>query len=198
MENEQLINWCRENRPQNRVLEIPEFIFKLLNEEQTKLFENEYPNETMFKLPEREIKFFDWLKKNDPNIWADIWSDDLFPPYYVSIGLFHLFIEDGYKGFPICDLQNNDNYYFAPQHLADKESGILVESAKSRYMEREALTIPQWLALSISMGPLDIWHFSYKNELSLSDCKDSVKMLVEENLLVHLKEAEHLSIFVEV
>lgn len=197
MENEQLINWCRENRPNNSILEIPQFIFKLLNEEQALLFENEYPNETMFKIPEREIRFFEWLKKNDPNIWTDIWSDELFPPYYVSIGLFHLFIDDGYKGFPICDLQNNDNYYFAPQHLADKESEILVESSKSRYMEREALTIPQWLSVSISVGPLDIWHFAYKNELSLSDCKDSVKMLVEENLLVHLKEAEHLSIFVE-
>lgn len=198
MENEQLINWCRDNRPENSILEIPEYIYKLIDADQAIIFENEYPNETMFRIPEREIRFFEWLKVNDPNVWADIWSDDLFPPYYVSIGLFHRFIDDGYKGFPICELQNNENYFFVPQHLADKESAILVESAKSRYMEHEPLTIPQWLALSISIGALDIWHFAYKNELSLSDCKDSVKMLVEENLLVHLKEAEHLSIFVEV
>ncbi len=198
MDNEALINWCRDNRPENRILSIPEYIYKLVSEDQAELFEIEYPNDTMFKIPEREIVFFEWLQKNDPNVWADIWSDDLFPPYYVSIGLFHGFIADGYKGYPICELQSNDNYFFVAQHLVDKESDILVESAKTRYMDREALTIPQWLALTISMGATDIWHFAYKNQLSLIDCKDSVRMLVEERLLVHLKEAEHLTVFVEV
>lgn len=198
METTELIYWCRENRPNNDIIDIPESIFKSINEEQAQLFINEYSNDTIFKLPEREIKFFEWLKENEPLVWQDIWDDELYPPYFVSIGLFHRFIDCDYKGYPMCDLQSNDNYYFVPQHLADKESKILVESAKTRYIDKEPLTIPQWLALSISMGHVDIWHFAYKNGLSISDCKYSVNMLVEENLLVHLKEAEHLSVFVEV
>ncbi|HRP01501.1 MAG TPA: hypothetical protein PLE30_02525 [Candidatus Kapabacteria bacterium] len=198
MNTNEIISWCRENRPINSILEIPEHYFKHFTLEQAEVFKSEYPNDTMFKLPEREIQFFEWLKLHSNNIWADLWSDDLFPPYYVSIALFHRFLDSAYLGYPICELRQNDNYYFVPQHLADKESVLLVDSAKSRYIAKEALTVQQWLALSISVAPVDIWHFAYKNDLSIQDCMESVKLLVDENLLVHLKEAEHLSVFVEI
>jgi hypothetical protein len=197
MNNNQILNWCKNNKPVNEILDIPEEIFENITIEQANLIVSQYENHTFFRLPEREIKFFEWLKQNDKDVWNDIWDDDLFEPYIVSIQLLPLFCYQNYKGFPICELQNNDNYYFVPQHLADKESKIFLESAKTRYIENEPLTIPQWLAIAISMGPIDIWHFSYNNDIELTDGKLAVKELVDDKILVHLKDADHLSIFVD-
>ncbi len=197
MKNSEILEWCKNNQPINDILDIPEDIFENITTEQANLIISQYDNHTFFRLPLKEIKFFEWLKENDADVWDDLWGDDLFEPYIVSIQLLPLFCYKNYKGYPICELQKNDNYYFVPQHLADKESKIFLESAKTRYLEKEPLTIPQWLAIAISMGAIDVWHFAYNNDLSLSDSKDAVKELVEDKILVHLKDAEHLSIFVE-
>lgn len=197
MITEQIFKFINNNQNQN-ILDIPVDIFENLTIEQAEFIQRKFSNNTMFKLPQSEIQFFDWLKLNDMLVWQDLWNDELYDPYVVSIGLLHRFAKDNYKGYPICELQSNDNYYFVAAHLVDKESRILVESAKSLYTNSQPMTIPQWLALTISVSDIDIWHFAYKNQLELNDCKEAVQVLVEDNILVHLKEAEHLSTFLEI
>lgn len=192
-----ILDWCNSTSVENHILDIPEYFYEELTPLLCNVIIEHFQNDTLFKLPQKEILFFEWLKNNDKPVWDDIWLDDLFEPYLVSLALLPRFCYNNYSAYPICELRNNDNFYFVPQHLADKESDLFVESSKTRYMEKEALTIPQWLALTISMGAVDIWHFAYKNELDLKDCKDAVLSLVDDKILVHLKDPDHLSVFVE-
>ena len=57
--------------------------------------------------------------------------------------------------------------------------------------------MPQLLALQISAEPIDIWHFAYKNKFEIETAKKAAESLVEDNALVHFKEAEYLAQFVD-
>jgi hypothetical protein len=48
------------------------------------------------------------------------------------------------------------------------------------------------LALEISMGAIDIWHFAYKHKIDLTQAKKAVSDMVDDGVLVHLTESEHL------
>lgn len=184
------------NSNQN-LIEIDENLFaELQNEQILTNFLSNIEHTKMFKLPQKEIDFFEWLKLEEPQIWKDLWSDELTPPYYVSLNFLPLIIKNGYRGFPICDLLNNDNYYFVPAHLADRESEIFADSSKTRFINRQALTVPQLLAMEISLDPIDIWHFAYKHKIEISEAKKAVKSLVDDELLVHLTDSEYLSVFI--
>lgn len=150
-------------------------------------------------LPPYEIDFFEWLRKCDKEIWDDLWaSDDLLDkPYVISTLFLPMMIEDKERGFPICDLLNKDNYFFTPKHMVDEESKVFIEVAERKFESRTRMTHMELLAFEISLGPIDIWHFSYKYKLDLNDCKNAVHKLVDDNALVHLKEAEHLAPFIE-
>jgi hypothetical protein len=101
------------------------------------------------------------------------------------------------RGYPICDLLDNDNYYFTSAHIVDKESEILLESARTRFMNNEDLTTAQLLILQISVSPTDIWHFAYNFNIDINEAKKAVEDLVQDNALVHLKEVEYLAPFID-
>jgi hypothetical protein len=197
MDYKELNKWCNDQIIENHVLVIPAEFFKELDEQQAKFITSKFSHDVLIKLPQREIIFFEWLKENDEAIWKDLWSDELFEPYMVGIIFLHILIDKNYRGFPICDLLENENYYFTSRHMVDLESKILVESAQTRFLEDEPLTAAQLLALNISMGPIDIWHFAYKNGVDLFRAKKAVHQLVADGVLVHLKDAGHLATFVE-
>jgi len=147
-------------------------------------------------LPDSEIKFFDWLKENDKDVWVDLWDNESEEPYLVGIAFLPLLI-DKKRGYPICDLNLNDNYYFTKDHIVDKESEILLSSIQKRVMENQPISIAQKLLLQISLFPTDIWHFAYNNKITIADAKKAVETLIDDNVLVHLKDAEFLSAFVD-
>lgn len=151
----------------------------------------------MFKLPEKEIKFFDWLKEKDPKVWNDLWGVIDEKPYLVSTLFLPVIKSDPTRGFPICDLLDEDNYFFAEQHVTDEESKVFIDVAKRKLESRKRMTIEELLMLEISTGPIDIWHFAYKFNLELDDCKVAVENLKNDEALVHLKDAEHLVPFIE-
>jgi hypothetical protein len=93
-------------------------------------------------------------------------------------------------------LQSTDNYYFCPEHLVDEESKIIVDVAQKLLLKNKKLTIPQLLALEISINPIDIWHFAYRHKKTLTQAKDAVDELVEDGALIHLREFEHLVPFI--
>lgn len=197
MTKKELYEWCKSQVLDSNVLIIPDEIFNNIDEELSNYIVDFFPKTTLFKLPNKEIAFFEWLKKNDSAIWHDLWLDELNQPYIVSLIFLPVLIKSGYRGFPICDLLNNENYYFAPAHLADKESEIFAESSKTRFANKQSLTVPQLLAIEISMQPIDIWHFAFKHKIELSEAKKAVDALVKDEILVHLKDAEYLSNFIE-
>lgn len=189
--------WYQSNLPVNHILEIPDFIYDEIEQSQAQFLADFYSNDTLFRLPGKEVIFFEWLKENDIDVWTDLWNDELNSPYIISLSFLPLLKRNGYRGFPICDLVTQTNYYFAPAHLADKESELFVESAKTIFMNKQPMTLPQLLAMEISLEPIDIWHFAYKHNVSIADAKKAVHDLVNDELLVHLKDAEHLSTFID-
>ncbi|MDQ1267285.1 MAG: hypothetical protein QG635_2439 [Bacteroidota bacterium] len=145
------------------------------------------------RLPEKEIKFFEWLAINDENVWKDLWDDADAEPYVVGISFLPMLLAKNGRGFPICDLLNCENFYFSEQHLVDEESRIIIDTARNLFTEHKKLTPAQLLALEISFDPIDIWHFAYKYNMNLTEAKNAVKVLVQDKALVHLTDAAHLA-----
>jgi hypothetical protein len=158
---------------------------------------NTYGGKRMMLLLEAEIAFFEWLKQNDEPVWNDLWlADDDTQPYLVSVDLLPVVLNKDGRGFPICDLQTTDNYFFSIKNMVDEESKLMIEAAKELFQKRRPMTAAQLLALEISLDPIDIWHFAYKHHIALSEAKQAVASLVEDNALVHLKEAEYVTPFI--
>jgi len=150
----------------------------------------QFGGKRMIKLPLTEVNFFEWLKINDTNVWNDIWEDCSSDELYTVSIIFLPYILD--KGFLICDLMKNDNYYFHIDNMVDAESKIIIDAARNRLKNNQKLTIAQLFVLEISIAPIDIWHFAYKYKINLNEVKKAVSELVEDDALVHLKEAEYL------
>lgn len=151
----------------------------------------------MFKLPKSEIEFFEWLKKNDKKVWDDLWGVIDEEPYLVSLTFLPVVLDDSGRGFPICDLMDNDNYFFTPDHVTDEESKVFIDVAKLKLESRKRMTLKELLILEISTAPIDIWHFSYKYNFKILDVKNQIESLKSDEALVHLKEAEHLVPFID-
>ncbi len=192
----ELIEFIEDNK-QGNVIYFPDEIYNNLNYEQAEEIKNHFRGSTYFMLPKSELDFFDWLKVNDPKVWDDIWCDDLSPLHCVSIDLLPYMIKHN-SGFPICDLVENDNYYFSLSAFVDKESALMVETIKKRFLNKDTLTTAQALLMEISFAPTDIWHFAYKYKLNLQAAKDSVAHLVDDNMLHHYKSAEELAFIIEI
>ena len=182
---------------QDRIIEIPNEIYKILDEDKAVHIKNFYDGKYFMKLPESEIAFFEWLKENDPEIWKDLWDESPIEPYCVSFDFLPYLIRHG-NGFPICDLLNNENYYFTPIHINGREAELMVETIKQRFLNRDSLTPAQTLLMEISLNPIDIWHFSYKYNIEIYKAQVAVAQLVEDESIVHFKLAEHLANFIHI
>jgi hypothetical protein len=181
---------------ENHFIELSDEVFLSLDYEIAKTLADMYGATLLMKLPSREIKFFEWLYENDREIWNDLWGNTEEEPYIVGMSFLPVLINK-MRGYPICDLLDNDNYYFTSAHIVDKESEILLESARTRFMNNEDLTTAQLLILQISVSPTDIWHFAYNFNIDINEAKKAVEDLVQDNALVHLKEVEYLAPFID-
>jgi len=197
MKNEnQILEWCERQDKNADYLTIPEEMFEMLNVESSNLIASYFNNNILIKLPRREIEFFEWLKENDRPVWEDLWGGTETEPYIVGISFLPLLI-DKMTGFPICDLLDNDNYYFTNEHIVDKEAKIFLDSIKQRFEDKESLTLQQALMLHISVQPTDVWHFAYHFKTNLEATKHAARELAKDKMLVHLTDAEHLAPFIK-
>lgn len=195
MTNDELIDYCRSSIESNDYIKFDDSVFASITEDQAKYIASLFAGDTLMKLPSAEIAFFEWLKEVDLPVWNDLWADDAREPYLVgTVFLPKLIVKDG-RGFPICDLINNDNYYFSMAFMPDLEAQVIIESAKTRFLGKSGLTAAHLLALEISMDPIDIWHFAYKHGVDLNVAKRAVAELVEDKAIVHLTEAQHIAVF---
>lgn len=189
--------WCLREHKAKDFIEFPEEMFSQIDDTIAKRIVAELKHRALFKLPKYEIEFQEWLKENDPKVWNDLWSCELHEPYVVSIIFLPNLVERDGRGFPICDLEHNDNYFFNEKHMTDEESKVYIETSRNRFQAKQKLTPAQLLALEISIGPIDIWHFAYKYNISIEMAKSAVEDLKGDFALVHLTDAEHLAKFME-
>ncbi|MFP4526952.1 MAG: hypothetical protein ACLFQX_00265 [Candidatus Kapaibacterium sp.] len=198
MTDKELIEYIDQQAAAKDFVEFDRESFAALTQAQAQMLTDVYGHSTFMKLPPQEIEFFEWLLREDPEVWKDLWEAEGERPYIVGMGLLPALKRDNGRGFPICDLLENDNYYFAPAHLADKESRIFVESVRERFAAKRKLSTSQLLALEISFEAIDIWRFAYKHRIELAEAKRAARALAEDKIIVHLTEAEHLANFVEI
>lgn len=196
MTTNELLEWCRLYLVEHPILQIPEDVFTSMTPEQASEITSTFGARTLLRLPKREQKFFEWVKEQDPEVWNDLWEGVDEEPYVVSLAFLKKML-DATRGFPICDLQTTDNYYFVPQLMEMQESKDFVEAVKNRFTSKQPLTVEQLLALEASLSAIDIWHFAYHHQLELGRAKQAVERLVEDNIILHLRRAEDLVNVVE-
>jgi hypothetical protein len=194
--NKQIIDFFAKLVSEQGVLHIPHDVFAKMDKDYGELLRREFHHTRMMKLPETEVRFFEWLKEKDRLVWNDLWEAED-EPYIISLEFLPRLLEKDGRGFPICDLRTIDNYYFTPQLLVDKESDAMVEAAKVRFTEKQNLSTNQLLALEIHFGGIDIWHFAYKHNVDLDEAKRAAHSLIDDQILIHLTQAEHLAPILE-
>jgi hypothetical protein len=156
---------------------------------------NRFHGGTLMRIPDKEIRFFDWLKQEDTDVWNDLWEDEE-NMYLVSIDLLSQFFE-GSSGFPICDLVDQPNYWFNARHIKPKgqeQLEIIIEKLEGR----EQLSLAETFLFQLSTVPTDIWHFCYQNNISVKKLKDVVEDMVYEGWLVHLTDREDLVKYIDI
>jgi len=178
-------------RIENHLLAEPGSILTLTDEDIDSLLpediehlQNVYGGVDLMRLPPREKAFFDWLKAEDPEVWHDLWEED--EDMLVTLAFLGDF-KRNMNGFPICDLEKADNYFFTKHHV--KPEGIAALSGILTKAERgEELSIVEALMFEIVSQPVDIWHFCYKFGIPVEKGKHAARQLAEHNWLVHLPE----------
>jgi len=150
---------------------------------------------TLMRLPQKEINFFEWLKKEDPSVWDDLWAGEE-NMYQVSVDLLPQFLREK-NGFPICDLEQEDNYYFTDRHIkpAGKEQLQLILEKTER---NEKLKVDELLLFELQIAPIDIWHFAYRYGLPLKRLKEVISDMVYKGWIVHLTDREDLLKYIDV
>ena len=156
--------------------------------------ENAFKGYGILKLPLKEIEFFNWLKENDEAVWIDLWETDE-DPYNISIEFLHHFIEDE-NGFPICDLENEDNYWFCMKHIKPKGKQHF-EEINQKLKNKQKLNIEELLLYEIVQNSIDIWHFSYRYKIDLKKAKELIDDLHANDILVHLSDREDLFKYID-
>ena len=136
MTDQELLDWCEEQVKVRPYIHFPEELFQAIPKETTEKVVKQFGSRSLMRLPEREIKYFEWLKEADPEVWHDLWNDDEGETYLVGISFLPMF-SDITRGFPICDLEHYDNYYFTLTHFVEKESTIFLESVKKRFVDKK-------------------------------------------------------------
>jgi hypothetical protein len=168
---------------------------KNMTEKQVEEIVDHFRGHTLMQLPASEIAFFEWLKKNDRRVWNDLWGD-MEEPYQVSIDFLNHFREKG-NGFPICDLMDEDNFWFSEKHIKPK-GWQHFDVIQNKIKTKEKLTIGELLMVEIVNGSIDIWHFCYRYQIPISQAKKHIDHLIVEDFIVHLSDREDLLKYIDV
>lgn len=154
-----------------------------LTREQAERLVARYGSTTIMRLPGKERAFFDWLKREDPAIWTDLWGDDD-QDYTVSLSFLPELLPNR-RGFMICDLLDNPNYYFTPDDITPEEGRGFSDAALEIVKANRPLTLDQAFVVEVWRAPIDQWRFSYNYDVPLSETKRIVQWLLEEGILIH-------------
>lgn len=196
MTRDDILQWCDDAVAHSTVIEFPEEVFSSLTSGIAVEIMQRHGAHALMMLPRSEQEFFSWLRVNDEKVWNDLWSDAGDPAYVVSLAFLPAFLDPS-RGFPICDLENEDNYFFLPRLLHGEHAHDFVEAVRERFLAKEKITVEQLLALECSMSPIDIWHFAWHHGIDLARAKEAVHHLKEEKILLHLTSSADLAEYIE-
>lgn len=172
----------------NPVLSLSDEEIDALSDNDMDLLREEFGSTVLLKLPPREQAFMDWLKKEEPAIYRDVWDDD--EDMLVSLSFLPEMREGG-SGFVICELTAHDNYFFSRRHI--KPAGMQALPGIINKIEKaEEVAIGEVLMFEVLRSSTDIWHFCYRYGVDLQRGREVVAALVSHQWLVHLPEREDL------
>ncbi len=178
-----LIKKKNEQLSADGIIQFDENELEQLSAKDIEKIKSEFPGKGFMRLPKNEIIFFEWLKKNDEQIWDDLWDDDD-EPYRVSLDFLNHFIEKR-NGFPICDLENSDNYWFCVKHIKPKGKQKFEEINK-KIENNKNLNLEELLIYEIVQGSTDVWHFSFRYKLPIKKVKEKIIEMKSDDILVLL------------
>ena len=153
-----------------------------LTKEQAEELTTLFGYNTMIRLPEKEREFFDWLYEQDRPVWTDLWNQEDERRYFVSMAHLTSFLP-GQRGFPICDLVNQENFFFTQEEITENDGKIFVERALDIIAEKEQLSMDQAFVVEVWRGPIDQWRFAWMYNLPLDEVKNMVRWLIKEGVL---------------
>jgi hypothetical protein len=169
---------------------------KLRPDEVERIIEH-FRGNTLVKLPESEIAFFEWLKKVDRAVWNDLWEDDPEEEsYLVSVDFLREFIRET-PSFPICDLIDEPNYWFTFRHIKPKGLEYLQEEIRLKVEMDEDLSLEELFLLEISVSPTDIWHFAHRHAVDVSRMKQAIAQMESKGWIVHLPNRDDLVKYID-
>ncbi len=169
---------------------------KLRPDEVERIIEH-FRGNTLVKLPESEIAFFEWLKKADRAVWDDLWQDDPEEEaYLVSVDFLREFIRET-PSFPICDLIDEPNYWFTFRHIKPKGLEYLQEEIRLKVEMDEDLSLEELFLLEISVSPTDIWHFAHRHGVDVSRMKQAIAQMENKGWIVHLTNRDDLVKYID-
>jgi len=195
MNMEKLIAEKREQLKNNNYIEFTDQEIQSMRPDEAAFFVERYHGFGLMKLPASEIKFFEWLRENDEQVWNDIWKGE--PDLYlVSTDLLPVFLKTS-NGFPVCDLIEVDNYWFCERHIKPKGRQEL-ESISAKFQNKEKLDVSELFIIELLNAPIDIWHFCYRYKLAVTAMKNKIDDMVSNGWLVHLSNREDLVKYIEI
>ena len=164
-----------------RTVTIPEELIARLTRGQADELVARYGATTLMKLPASEVRFFSWLRENDPTVWADLWGDD--EEYLVSIAYLPELLPKR-RGFLICDLAEQQNYFFTEQSITPEDGKVYLDAALDIVHDNGRLAMEQAFVIEAWRAPIDVWRFAYNYRVPLADVKNMVLWLIAEGILL--------------
>jgi hypothetical protein len=164
-----------------RRVTIPESMIADLTREQAEELVARYGSTRIMSLPAREQQFFAWLRENDPAVWNDLWGDD--EEYLVSIGYLPELLPKR-RGFLICDLAEQQNFYFTEESITPEEGKLFLDAALDIVRENGQLAMEQAFVIEAWRAPIDQWRFAYNYRIPLDQVKKMVLWLISEGILL--------------
>ncbi len=175
-------------------IEIHDADLSALTQKEARDLSLKYHGDVLITLPESEQAYFDWVKKEDPAVWDDLWGEGEL--YTVGISFLEQLLDAG-NGFRICDLQKVDNYFFTSRHIKQPEGWEYLETVIEKIRGGESISPSDALLFTISIEDIDIWRFSHRHDIPVATAKSLVADLVREHLLVHLTDSEDLVKYID-
>lgn len=189
----QIKNLIKNKQKQLETLSYIEFSdaeIKELSQSDKKKIISAFHGQALLKIPDSEVAFFEWVKKEDFTVWNDLWGDFPEREYQVSMDFLEYF-GGAQNGFPICDLEEAENYFFTLEHIKP-EGRNAMPAIVEKNDARKQLDIDELLLFELHLAPIDIWHFAYRYKLPLNTAKQMISDMVYKSWIVHLTERDDL------
>jgi hypothetical protein len=199
MTNHELFEYVRAQVAERSPVVFSNAVLAALEPAQTQYIADRFGAGVFMRLPEREIAFFSWLKESAPAVWEDVWGSDEIglEPYIVGIGLLPQITQKG-RGYPICDLLTEQNFYFSSKSFNAEEAKPYVDAAVALFEGRKELSIEQAFMLELRRAPIDIWRFAYMYGLPVAAVKTAALKLIHDGLLKAASSRDEVSDVIDI